>query len=228
MLITESQLRKIIQEETQAVLHEQIIREFHEGILEEGIKDVLQGLVKKYGQKAVMAAVGASMALGTVGGAASQIPDFQSMQPRAQRTSEVPASSDMDIQLRNMRQHHETEAAKRAAREEAQDEIADQLVQTIDLTGDLGEREVDFTPLHGKLAWAKMAAAATGSGANLRSDWAWDTLEQALGPEAYGQLVVDAREGGAGSEAMQQVRGAVQAITNAMATMTNPPMVPTL
>ena len=66
MIITESQLRKIIQEETQAVLHEQILRELREGVINEGVKDVLQGLVKKYGKKAVMTAVGGSMALGAV------------------------------------------------------------------------------------------------------------------------------------------------------------------
>mgnify|MGYP003629162046 CR=1 FL=1 len=92
MIITESQLRKIIQEETQTVLHEQILRELREGVLNEGVKDVLQDLVQKYGKKAVMAAVAGSIALGSMapgaamadpGGVAAQLAQMQTARERA-------------------------------------------------------------------------------------------------------------------------------------------------
>jgi len=130
----------------------------------------------------------------------------------------------MQRQMQVMQQAREDAAEQRAAREEARDELADQLVQTIDLTGDLGETEIDLTSLERQLIRAKSMAAATGSSPRIDADWAWDILEQTLGPEAYRQLVSDANQGGARSEAMQQIRGAVNAITGAMITMTRAPI----
>ena len=71
MIITESQLRKIIQEEAEKAICEQIVRELEERFLNEGkIKDILQGLVKKHGprlvKKAVTAALTGSIALSTL------------------------------------------------------------------------------------------------------------------------------------------------------------------
>jgi hypothetical protein len=209
--IARSEFRQIIREELNDVLREQYYNALAEAILSDDPAKAIQELNENWRDKFKKAAAGAALGA-TMLGATPALAGQSSSQP-----------SDMDRQMQILQKSRADNLAQTAARQQARQELAPNLVQTIDL-GPLGEREVNFTDFERQLLRAKTLAAAMGSSPRIDADWAWDILEQTLGAESYNTLIQRASEDGQGSDAMKAVRGAVNAITGAMITMTRAPM----